>query len=260
MLDARGIFAAAVRIAKCTLISSPPSCGRSADPVLRRHGRRRCRTRGRRNQDDARAVRIGARLSRQLVHSTTSATAFARSMASAGTRRLSSSASSKASARRVRSPLRLVRITRQFILGVPSAGYKVLVSSGIKSFEDVRECEPERLEILLSRFVCAASGCSAPESSVADERIRQETALRPQAHRASEVHPAIRDLQRRSARARPRRARRPARGDDRLAPQADQALARHEERADEAVGDRRFLDFRRDVHRVRLPLIEFSTQ
>ncbi|GAA6048956.1 hypothetical protein JCM3770_007137 [Rhodotorula araucariae] len=35
--------------------------------------------------------------------------------------------------------------------GIGEKSYKVIVSNGIKGFDDVRECEPDRLEVLLSR-------------------------------------------------------------------------------------------------------------
>ncbi|GEM11682.1 DNA/RNA helicase, DEAD/DEAH boxtype [Rhodotorula toruloides] len=91
MLDARGIFAAAVRVAKCMV-----------DVAVER--------------EDG-AIRTMLELLRSLNGKCWDASSF---------------------------------VLRQ-LEGIGEKSYKVLVSSGIKSFEDVRECEPERLEILLSR-------------------------------------------------------------------------------------------------------------
>ncbi|BGP30278.1 ATP-dependent DNA helicase MER3 [Rhodotorula toruloides] len=91
MLDARGIFAAAVRVAKCMVDVA----------VERVDG----------------AIRTMLELLRSLNGKCWDASSF---------------------------------VLRQ-LEGIGEKSYKVLVSSGIKSFEDVRECEPERLEILLSR-------------------------------------------------------------------------------------------------------------
>lgn len=46
--------------------------------------------------------------------------------------------------------------------GVGEKSYKVLVTNGIKGFEDVRACEPDRLEVLLGRCVCAVFRSSSP--------------------------------------------------------------------------------------------------
>ncbi|KAJ8295613.1 ATP-dependent DNA helicase MER3 [Rhodotorula toruloides] len=91
MLDARGIFAAAVRVAKCMV-----------DVAVER--------------EDG-SIRTMLELLRSLNGKCWDASSF---------------------------------VLRQ-LEGIGEKSYKVLVSSGIKSFEDVRECEPERLEILLSR-------------------------------------------------------------------------------------------------------------
>ncbi|BGP68563.1 ATP-dependent DNA helicase MER3 [Rhodotorula toruloides] len=91
MLDARGIFAAAVRVAKCMV-----------DVAVER--------------EDG-AIRTMLELLRSLNGKCWDASSF---------------------------------VLRQ-LEGIGEKSYKVLVSSGIKSFEDVRECEPERLEILLNR-------------------------------------------------------------------------------------------------------------
>jgi len=92
--------------------------------------------------------------------------------------------------------------TSSFVLrqleGIGEKSYKILVSNGIKGFDDVRECEPDRLEVLLGRYVCSSrtprpslrlgrelTSARTPSSRAASRLTAASSSRRPRRSRSS---------------------------------------------------------------------------